>query len=205
LKKNQKRKKRKKMVRVVVDRWLPLKFIILLEGFWVFYFAALVFWFQTTELTVGGNNDDILRLALILLAFHAAAPVGLITSMEHKHQKGVPMAPFVWIVMAVFTDFWSTLDIYLHLNKVTVLQVSALAALKGLSTIALILSVAGSLYYGILLAWGQCEKKTMKALLKTHDDFDDEGVTEMKSFDRYTAATNLKTKAQVNIRQSILK
>lgn len=181
------------------DRWLPLKIIILLEGLWVFYFAALVFVFQL------GTYADSIRLSLILLAFHAAAPIGLITSMEHKHDHGIPMAPFVWILMAVFTDFWSVFDIYLHLEEGPLIVASALSTIKGLATIAIILSLAGALWYLILLIWGRVEAGKAKSVLKSFDMEDSEGGTEMKTYDRFGAAINLRAKATTNIRQSILK
>lgn len=180
-----------------VDRWLPLKIIILLEAFWVFYFAVLVFWFQLSDLSLASTHE--LRLSLIILAFHAAAPIGLITSMEHKHEQGVPLAPFVWIIMAVVTDFWSLFDIWLHIAIVPGLNIGALNSLKALSIIAIILSLAGTIWYGVLLAWGAYSKKSTKDASKTYDYFEDENATEMKPLDR------LKAKAQVNLRQSILK
>jgi hypothetical protein len=185
---------------LTVDRWLPFKLIVIAEAAWVLYFAGLVFWFQIAELNLVGSDG--LRLGLILLAFHAVAPIGLITLMEHKHQHGVPVAPFVWILMAVFTDLWSVFDVWLHLAKVPSLAGSELEALKALSIIAIILSGLGSVWYIVLLLMGRNDRKNAKELSRSLDTDDFESGTEMKSYDRFN---NLKAKAQVNLRQSILK
>ena len=153
------------------NRYLPLKIILLLDILCIAVFFAFVIWFAVTN----GTGMETLRLELIILAFHAGAPVGLISALEH-HGKKLPYLPVFWIWFAVVTDLRSVLEIQLHTTHIAGIVSDVFNALSALSIIFICLSGIAAVYYSVLIAMQMMEdnesgtaKKELKRTM-TKDD-----------------------------------
>lgn len=130
------------------NRRLPGKILIALEVCWVFLFSVFVIWFETADDAVVGIRE--LRYAVIFSALHAGAPYTTLHVLE-KSGKGshISYVPLFWVVMSVFSDLWSVMDVYLH---ITTNNATMYAALKALVTIPIILSGLSAIWYLYMLA-----------------------------------------------------
>jgi hypothetical protein len=137
------------------NRFGPLKIIIILEVLWIVFFAALVIAFQTT-----GDAGELLRDGLIKIAFHAGSPYAVLNAIEHGEVK---LAPFFWILFAVFTDLWSTMDVWVYVDSHTPVGLgSYLGALKGIVLVALVLSSLSAVFYMAVVWWQGRKQKQYK-------------------------------------------
>ena len=126
----------------------PFKVLILLEIAWIMYFAVLVVVMQ-----MAGDNADaaLMRDGLIKAAFHAGSPYAVLSAIEHGPGT-VAWAPFFWVLFAVFTDLFSTMDVWVYVADHTATD-PRLPALKGVVLMALVLSALAAVWYAVVLLW----------------------------------------------------
>lgn len=130
-----------------MDKYLPFKIILAFELAWLAIWFAFVIWMQVQDDSFGWEG---LRRAHIFLAFHFVSLASLISLLE------TPVARFGFLTVFLFsiafaTDLWSVLDIFLHVSHIIGIDASGLAALQGISIIAIILSGACIVIYTCFL------------------------------------------------------
>ena len=153
------------------NKYLPMKIILMAEVAWAVVFAAFVIWLQVSD----GIGMDVLRDAIIKLAFHAGAPIAIIGVLE-KQDLRLRYLPVFWIWFVVFTDLWSVLDLQLHVSTIVGIASTQYNAVSSLSIIAICLSGIVAVYYTALLLWqalgsqSKVVKELRKAMMMERDD-----------------------------------
>jgi len=139
-----------------------VKVLLFCEVAWIAYFVYMIFPFMLYNSdTVGGIFY--LRDDLIKMAFHIGAPVGMMQLLEHS--KHVAIAPIFFIFFAVFTDLFSVLNIFYHLDSHVNYSTGAgfyVSCLKALSVWAIVMSGLSVVAYFILMSmhmWEHCSEK----------------------------------------------
>ncbi len=136
------------------DVKLPLKVALILEVVWIFLFGCFVFWFQLGS--EGAVDIYYLRDGLIKTAFHVTSAFSIASALE-KPLGSVQLAPLFFLAMVVFTDMFSVFDSFLN---ITAAEHGQLLALRGLTVIGLILSIAATVFYIIVIVFQVTDKKT---------------------------------------------
>lgn len=131
------------------------KMIMAAEVVWVLFFGVLVFCFQLGSDSNTVYNIYYLRDALLKMALHAGAPIGVASLLESStvRQGGSPKwTPLAWIMLALFTDLFSVFDVWLHLTAHVDPTTAYINCLKALSMWACVCSGLSSVMYLLLLA-----------------------------------------------------
>ena len=142
--------------------YIPFRILILAEMCWAIIFCVFIAWIQKQE----NIGYDGLRVELILLAFHVFTVATIIGLMEDKNRPW-PMSLFVWLVLTVFTDLWSVLQLYKHVPSILPTEQVYLNSLQGLSIVGIVLSGLAVPAYVMVLIGQRMEMNKAKRFDET--------------------------------------
>jgi hypothetical protein len=132
-------------------RYISAAVFLGVECLWALVFFCTFLWFVIAP--VPADNYD----ALVILAFHAAAPVAVLYALERiRDGERIAFAHSVWIAFTAITDSWSIGDAFRFQTQGTMPTMM----LQALSIISLILSVAAYIWYMVI--WWRQEPRHMK-------------------------------------------
>lgn len=129
-------------------RYISAAVFLGLEVLWCLTFLGSFLWFVIAPVAVENYN------ALVILAFHAGAPVAVLHALERLREgKHIAIAHAIWIGFTIVTDAWSIGDSFRYQTQGTL----ATKLLNGLSIVSIFLSVYALIWY-LVVWWRQAPR-----------------------------------------------